>query len=448
MQIPRWDYHILLLVCLLLSGCGQNKVDNTGDLPVIDIIGNLGNYEAVPVSQYITELEYVPLETNYDCFIGEEYVGVIVTSTHIFVRGSKYCYAFGRDGQFLGQIGSYGQGPGEYIALYNFMVNEKTQSLYFETLRTILEYSLDGVFRQSINLPKDKHGSSLKRVSFICDSLFIGHFNNYKGDLPHNFVLFDRSSEVVKSFDNYVHFKPKRERTSIVNSSMEPYRIGERVFVKENSNDTLFYLDRKNELTPWLVFDLGEYTNTIEKMENGPPIDDILQGILPELIVPLSTVTGTHNYIFFRVIYSGLSEKYTFPKEREIPTVASSGSGLINVQSVGKDADNVLVIYDITNQTAHFLDTDPVSYRKGLINDLDGGLSFWPRYYTSDNELVDIWRVEDMKEYLTDEYFAGHEIKDPASHQKLKELIQKLDFDDNPVVVIAKLKPELIGESK
>jgi predicted MarR family transcription regulator len=55
---------------------------------------------------------------------------------------------------------------------------------------------------------------------------------------------------------------------------------------------------------------------------------------------------------------------------------------------------------------------------------------------------------EDMKEFLTEDYFAAHEIKDPAAHKKLKDLVQKLDFDDNPVVVIAKLKPEVIGENK
>ena len=45
-----------------------------------------------------------------------------------------------------------------------------------------------------------------------------------------------------------------------------------------------------------------------------------------------------------------------------------------------------------------------------------------------------------MKEKHTDEYFASRTIKDPQAHQKLKELLKNLDEQDNPVVVIAKLK--------
>ena len=76
----------------------------------------------------------------------------------------------------------------------------------------------------------------------------------------------------------------------------------------------------------------------------------------------------------------------------------------------------------------------------GLINDLDGGLSFWPRYYTSESELIDFWQAYEMKEILTKEYFSAHEIKNPQAHQKLNEMLIKLDEEDNPVIVIGKLK--------
>jgi len=100
----------------------------------------------------------------------------------------------------------------------------------------------------------------------------------------------------------------------------------------------------------------------------------------------------------------------------------------------------LLGIYDIAGKTTRLLDTDPFSRMSGFINDLDGGLSFWPMYYTSDNELVGIWQPFEMKELLTEEYFTAHVIKKQQEHQKLKELLKNLQEDDNPVVVIAKLK--------
>jgi len=76
-----------------------------------------------------------------------------------------------------------------------------------------------------------------------------------------------------------------------------------------------------------------------------------------------------------------------------------------------------------------------------MINDLNGGLSFSPKYYfAGDIVVVDYWDPEEMKEILTEEFFATKTIKDPQAHEKLKEILKNLKEDDNPVMVIAKLK--------
>ncbi|MDL2265157.1 RNA-binding domain-containing protein, partial [Parabacteroides sp. OttesenSCG-928-G21] len=302
--------------------------------------------------------------------------------------------------------------------------------------------SWDGVFHQSIKLPENIHGIPLCDNFFVRDNLFLGHFRNHKGDFLHNFALYNQSSEVIKSFDNYVQFNPKVLVTGWVNRCMKPYRIGEHIYVKEISNDTLFYLNERNGLIPHFVFDLGKYTITKEMRESREPSN--LYSVNGQINLPTSMpMIDTQNNLFFSFSAYNLSGKYSFPKKMNRSIVTPSSSGLIIFQGGGTiiDSHAVLGVYDTTNQTTQLLDTDPVTQIIGLINDLDGGLSFWPQYYTSENELVDIWRVEDMKEHLTDEYFAGHEIKDPAAHQKLKELVQKLDIEDNPVIVTAKLKP-------
>jgi len=76
----------------------------------------------------------------------------------------------------------------------------------------------------------------------------------------------------------------------------------------------------------------------------------------------------------------------------------------------------------------------------GIINDINGGLPFIPRYYAGNGVVVDVWNAENMKEMLTDEYFASQTIKNQESYQNLKSLLKNLKDDDNPVVVVAKLK--------
>jgi hypothetical protein len=105
------------------------------------------------------------------------------------------------------------------------------------------------------------------------------------------------------------------------------------------------------------------------------------------------------------------------------------------------DTGIMLGLYNITSGKTTLLDRDPVTRRLGLINDIDGGLSFWPKYYNeSENVLVDVWETYEMKDLLTEEYFAAHHAKDPAAHERLRALLKNLKEDDNPVIVVAKLK--------
>ena len=146
-----------LLACMLLS-CHQNSMDKTEGITVIDVVNNLGKYRVIPVSDFISDLEYIPLETGDDCLVGESIRDIIVTSAYIFITGplglGSFCYAFSRDGKFVGEIGSVGQGPGEYKFIASLSIDEKNQSLYPEaSVRNLLEYSLDGVFRKTNLFP-------------------------------------------------------------------------------------------------------------------------------------------------------------------------------------------------------------------------------------------------------------------------------------------------------
>jgi hypothetical protein len=421
---------ILFLICFLL-GCQQNSMDRTIDIAVIDVEQNLGQYQKIPVSRFVTELEYIPLQTDDYCLIGR-INQIFVTSTHIFVAGNRYCYSFSRDGRFMREIGRVGQGPGEYELIYDLSMDEENQLLFIEAKSRLLVYSWDGVFRRSINLPQNNlsgvmQGNLVEKTFFVRDNLFIGHVCNLSGKEPYNFILFDTSGQIIKSFENHVKFERTRPRFTEDDFAMRPFRLSESIYIKEYAIDTLYCLNERNELVPKFVFNLGKYA--FHKEKRG---DDML-GSLGSFIIPLRErpIIGSSKSIFFSIWPRGVNTPY--PKGR---VGKSESFGRVNEYE-----DNFPVgIYDIANQKTALLDTDPVSGMTGLINDLDGGLSFWPKYYTSDNELVDFWQPYEMKEILTDEYFVAHEIKNQQAHQKLRELLKNLKDNDNPIIVIAKLK--------
>ena len=440
-------FQVWLPVCmLLLSGCRQTGMDRTGHIAVIEVVQNLGKYQTIPVSEFVAGLEYIPLETGDDCLIGveENEYYVTVTATHIFISGQYYCYAFGRDGRFLNRIGNRGQGPGEYSSILGLSMDEKNRTLYLQAAGgALLEYSFDGVFRRSIKIPANAYQLSsnpdnppsvfsLNNVFFVHDNLFIGHVSNHRGNEKYNFHLFNDSGQVVKSFENHRLFNRTSSIFSPDDRAIKPFRISENMYLKEYANDTLYGLNEQNELIPQFVFDLGKYAYHLEKRRmDFIPSDTEAANRMHEGLIYLpdrgrtAPLVGVPGHIFFSIsTFRPNTIHAPFPNDLKSYNARGRALGL----------------YDTVNQKTHLLDTDPDTRMAGLINDLDGGLPFWPRDYTSDNELIDIWQAYQMKEFLTEAYFAAHEIKDPQAHQKLKELLKILKDDDNPVLVIGKLK--------
>ena len=433
-------YLLNIQICLLiffLLGCRQSGVDNANGPEVIDFLQQIGNYQKAHLSEFVTELEYIPLETGDNCLIGSGVLkeNIIVTKSHIFIAAQTYCYAFSRNGKFITEIGRVGQGPGEYTAIAGISIDKKKQSLYMELLPSaILEYSWDGVFRRSIELPTNR----LDGVFFVRDSLFLGHKPNYSGNEEYHYFLFDTSGQIIKTFDNHVKIERSAISWTVMERSIKPFRLSDCIYVKERSNDTLYCLNEQDELIPQFVFNLGKYAYTKERRANSDVIEG-LKGVIELPFFPFP-IFGASNYIFFSAFPNNVDiplPKGRIRERKELPP----GAVLVNPH-YGPDNPVAfpLGIYDMVNKTTRLLDTDPVSREMGLINDLDGGLSFWPFYCNSDNELVDIWQAYTMKEDLIEEYFAKQTMKDQQAHQKLRELVKNLKEDDNPVIVVAKLK--------
>ena len=79
----------------------------------------------------------------------------------------------------------------------------------------------------------------------------------------------------------------------------------------------------------------------------------------------------------------------------------------------------------------------PFRYR-GLFNDIDGGVPFWPRSYYKDEYLISLIDPMDLMDF-------GPAMGDGAGFQeknraKLENLIENIDMEGNPVVMLVRLK--------
>jgi hypothetical protein len=283
-----------------------------------------------------------------------------------------------------------------------------------------LEYDFYGKFVRSIPIPVVER-QKLSGISHAGDSLFIGNLYN-TGKNEYKYCLFDRNGVIVKSFPNYIFFDRVRNGFWTFDFALEPARVGDRLYLKDYVTDTIYSLTNST-LQPAFVFDLGKYTFPKQLLETMNIIET-------NKLLIIRFLLGTPKYFFYEL---QVPENLPTPK---IQPVRYLMTGNLKTRE-----ERVYGIYNIETNTNLLLDINENLYsEKGIINDLNGGLPFFPSYYAGNNILIDIWDAETMKEILTNEYFSTRQIKDQAAHQKLKELLKNLKADDNPVIVIAKLK--------
>ena len=408
-------------ICLsfCLAGCFDKYM--AVEYPVIDVVNSAGKYQRVYCSDFFSSIELIPLETRDECLLdGVPSPTILLNDSVILMKGNGRLYAFGRSGKFLNQIGERGQGPGEFLTLSDIFFNTDKPTIFVSDFRNIFEYEFNGKFIRSFTKPT-VDGNTLADCSYAGDSLFIGHVF-YDGKNKYNFCLFNQLGDTVKCFFNHIFFNRVAPSASRDNRAMRPIRVDSLLYLKDYVNDTLYVLTHSN-LQPAYVFGLGKYSYPLEYMENNnspfPNHSFLFQNF---------GIVGIPNYFFYEIRVPDI-----FPR----PKSKLRFNHLIN--QFRSTESTVYGIYDIERNTNTFLDTDQ-HFQKGIINDMNGGLSFIPRYYAGDDIVVDVWQAYEMKEILTEEYFAAHEIKHPQAHQKLKELLKNLDEEDNPVIVIAKLK--------
>ena len=423
----------LIFISYSLIGCIRKK--NAENYPVINLENNAGIYQRSYCSDFFSSLKLIQLETKENSLVGEDPI-VLLNDSLIFISSViSYSYippmrnilVFNLSGKFLNQIGRIGHGPGEYQFISDIFLNTDELTIFVNNSITnyILEYDFNGKFVSSIPIP-NIDGQRLSNLSYVKDNLFIGaistsffYGNSYK------YCLFDRKGNIVKHFSSY--FTSDSPQQSEWFRTMVPFRVDKDLYLKDFVNDTLYTISNLN-LQPVYVFNFGKYAYPLVKInEQGQKeIKSVDRDDAIRLYMKFGQIVGTPKYFFYNIIIPKIlprpKARKGFLLGREVPT-----------------EEIVYGIFDIEQHTNTLLDTDQY-FQKGIINDMDGGLPFFPRYYAGNGEVVDIWQAADMKEMLTEEYFAEQPIKDKHAHQKLKELLKNLKDDDNPVVVVAKLK--------
>jgi hypothetical protein len=341
----------------------------------------------------VESMEYVPLETKDNCVIGRV-ASFDVSKNYILIYcyQTKAVYLFKRNGRFISKISHYGQGPEEYTGLLGVFIDESKQELILCSFNKHLFYNLSGNYLRKVN-HLGLHTSlwmyyNNKFLSGTPSGVFSGVFPVYK--------LWTMDMEQKMAGIPSVSVEHKTDGGVIMTAgpAISSFLYEGKPHVRETALNDTVYVVTDNNIVPKYILSTGKYGITPE--EKG-----IFDLELLHKSVNVVSVAETKSYILFQYKY-----------KRELYCA-------YYIKATGR---------------IEYFDTK----EEGIPNNYDGGLDFWPVKQVND-EWYCFYNAYDFME-KSSRHKAMSPIISTASSQKYKSLSRKLDSEDNPVLVIIKIK--------
>ena len=409
---------LLLILISLISSC-DNKKDNQS-INVIPLEKTVGNYKTLNLSDYATDIKYIPLETN-DLNLISDINRIIYENGKILIlecsSGKDNCYLFDNNGMFCCKIGHWGQGPEDYQQISDVSIHDNY--IYLFDWNKILIYDSNGHLVEIINLQLDEiplayRESSLRRILPLKKDAFVVTVVTMRGYYPTAFLFefFQSNIKQIKEYPSYMALDKNRGGFS-TDELGDMYHFADDIRIYKVINDTIFTIGQNLEIKDAFIFELGQYKppHTLLEMEDGIT----------------NFVKNNKNFIFPNTIYESLFHLYIrFDFGIHAPTPFE----YTNNMGIKHNITIVCGVYD--KRTGELtLMSQPEKGKLGFKNDIDNGSVIWPHYISSNNELVT---------YITVEDFLDHYEKTKNPLPQMTEIAKRVDFDDNQIVIVAKLK--------
>ena len=400
---------MICLICLLCNSCiySEKTVISNGIIE-IDVMSSLSKNRIVNLSDIASNIEYCMLETDTKCFISQD-MSVYCSKEYIVAIGNQtpmhdVCYVFERNtGNFIRQISNRGQGPGDYTETIDFFWDSKNEQICLFGNNKYHFYNLDGTLSHQIN----RFSRAMNNFIALGD-LYIGYVPNYTGNLRIRIAFYDKEGTFIDSVPNYRTWKKTTSSYSISRDSWF-YNINDSLYFKEVYCDTLFhikdftlhakYVFNTDGLT--VPYEIRSRYNLMAALNNGGVAVDRF-----EKYVVILKIFEDHKYLYFTIEH----RQFLYP-----------------------------AIYNKTNKHLHIMPPVSIPQRTGrewkvplygFENDLDGGLPFWPQQMISEKEMMCVYTVEELLGLDTSK----------ITDAKLKNVLNSLEEDSNPVVAIVTLK--------
>lgn len=393
----RQSLIILFNLLLILHSCSsKSSEDGQQDVQIqlserefydFDTRNHLDQPEELLLSSVANEIRYIPLETTPACFLsGCRQVRIF--GGHIYVKDRKALYRFDMDGSFVQQIGKIGNGPGEYGSAlwFNFIASSNEIALYsYPSGRVNIHDAVSGEFKRSFRPDFDSNGfAELQpgKLAFLT-------WNSKQAKDPGNsseIYICTLNGDIMDSIPD-----GRLPRSGNVVSPNHYYVYDESLHYMEFFQDTMYTLSKDAKKEAYIAFGLE---NKVQRNE-----------------LEIKRLIGEIQYPDFLHIGNVLENESSFYFTVEM--------GL----RLNAENEELKFFYDKSSgQTVNCT---------SVINDLDNGMPFWPKSVYKDSVLIDFYPAIEFLEYFQTNF------SDSERSDDLNDLINRVNVNDNPIVILA-----------
>lgn len=311
------NIYIFILIIFTFFSCDNVKISSISNTSIQTF--NLENFtDSLSNSLKITELKNIPLETRRECLIGR-INKILVLDNKIYILDSSIANSilvFSLEGKFIYKICKTGKGPGEYLSLTDFDVDNFGNIFVQDQVSgKIIKYSNSGTQFQEIF----HNDLCYVHFNFISDSLVIFEDYRYFTDIknkkkPCGIVYWNPLTKKV--VDRFFPLRKRKLEEIVRTSNRVVWESGEKLFYLRSFSDTIFELQKNGPIAKYVFkFPLKRRSfSELEHLDENKGKQEIMLG---KYGATITSFYETEKYIFMNYNIFGNSNYFYYKKNEK-----------------------------------------------------------------------------------------------------------------------------------
>jgi len=179
------NFSLLFLIIIIFS-CSNRKFNDSSTVGYAITI-DLESVERVSLK--IGNIRFVPLETTDDCLIGVA-DKVLIRNNRIYIADfsrAMALFVFDMNGKFLFKISRRGQGPGEYISINDFDIQDNQDIFLLDPFgKELLVFDSEGKYQHNVNFE-----FAFRNFCLIENKIYLSHITSSSGKKVADLAVYD-----------------------------------------------------------------------------------------------------------------------------------------------------------------------------------------------------------------------------------------------------------------